>query len=186
MYAEGLTLGGLSDWRLPNIKELQSINDERIINPSISTTYFPSIGIKKYWSSTTLPNQTTRAWYLSTQFGITTYELKTARQSVMCVRGNSSNTTALNAPNAPVLDVKIFPNPIKNKVIQFEIGDNSKDLNIHVVDNQGRVLITQNYKAYHYDRFISMPILDLNSGIYWLNLSNGGQTIAQQIMVIQP
>jgi hypothetical protein len=102
VYAEGLTLGTASDWRLPNIKELESINDERLSNPSVNTTIFSTIGTKNYWSSTTLPNQTTRAWYLSTQFGITTYELKTVALSVIAVRGSSVNTlpvglTALNA-----------------------------------------------------------------------------------------
>jgi hypothetical protein len=92
VYAEGLTLGAASDWRLPNIKELESINDERIVTPSVSTTYFPAIGVKNYWSSTSLPNQTTRAWYLSTQFGITTYELKTVPLYVIAVRGASTTT----------------------------------------------------------------------------------------------
>ncbi len=92
VYAEGLTLGGASDWRLPNIKELESINDERIVNPSVSTTYFSTIGVKNYWSSTSLPNQTTRAWYLSTQFGVTTYDLKTNALYVIAVRGSSTAT----------------------------------------------------------------------------------------------
>jgi hypothetical protein len=92
VYTEGLTLAGASDWRLPNIKELQSINDERIVNPSVSPTYFTTIGIKNYWSSTSLPNQTTRAWYMSTQFGITTYDLKTNALYVIAVRGASVAT----------------------------------------------------------------------------------------------
>jgi hypothetical protein len=183
VYAEGLTLAGFSDWRLPNIKELQSINDERIVNPSVSTTYFTTIGVKKYWSSTSLPNQTTRAWYLSTQFGITTYELKTARQSVICVHGNSSNTTALKESNSPIFPIKVFPNPIKNKVIQFEIADNSTDLDVKIVDNQGRILVAQKYKAYEYDRLISLPIFDLNSGVYWLNLESNGRMKSEKITV---
>jgi Protein of unknown function (DUF1566) len=92
VYAEGLTLGGASDWRLPNIKELQSINDERLTTPSVNSTIFSTIGVKNYWSSTSLPNQTTRAWYLSTQFGITTYDLKTSALYVIAVRGTSTTT----------------------------------------------------------------------------------------------
>ena len=92
VYAEGLTLGSASDWRLPNIKELQSINDERLTAPSVNSTIFSTIGIKNYWSSTSLPNQTTRAWYLSTQFGITTYDLKTNALYVIAVRGSSTTT----------------------------------------------------------------------------------------------
>ncbi|MEI8137624.1 MAG: DUF1566 domain-containing protein, partial [Bacteroidota bacterium] len=48
-YADTLTINGNADWRLPNIKELQSINDETIINPSINTSYFSTSNINKYW-----------------------------------------------------------------------------------------------------------------------------------------
>ena len=81
-YADTLSLNSYTDWRLPNIKELQSINDVSIINPSINTIYFNNIGVTKYWSSTTLPNQITKAWYLYTQFGITTYDVKTIKHNV--------------------------------------------------------------------------------------------------------
>ena len=171
-YAEGLTFGGFSDWRLPNIKELQSLNDERIVTPSVSTTFFSAIGIKKYWSSTSLPNQTTRAWYLSTQFGITTYELKTARLSVICVRGQSSNTTALREINKRGDALKVYPNPIAHKEIQFEIADNFNDFTAQVIDRQGRIVFEQKYKAYNYGKTMTLTVPALETGVYFLKIEN--------------
>lgn len=109
-YADTLSLNGNIDWRLPNIKELQSINDENLMSPSVNPAFFSNIGIKKYWSSTTLPNQTDKAWYLSTQFGITTYDLKTVKHNLICVRGDQGGTTAIN--EITVTDnILIYPNP---------------------------------------------------------------------------
>ncbi len=115
-YADTLSLNGFTDWRLPNIKELQSINDESLYNPSINTTFFSNIGVKKYWSSTTLPNQTTKAWYLDTQFGITTYYAKTGKINLICVRGNESNLTSLNRDITNGLKNSVFPNPFKSNI----------------------------------------------------------------------
>ncbi|MDH5721217.1 MAG: DUF1566 domain-containing protein, partial [Spirochaetia bacterium] len=36
-YCEGLTLGGKTDWRLPNVTELESIVDRTVFNPAIDT-----------------------------------------------------------------------------------------------------------------------------------------------------
>jgi formylglycine-generating enzyme required for sulfatase activity len=93
-YAASLTLGSNTDWRVPNIKELQSINDETLVNPSVDTGYFPGATASHYWSSTSQHGTTNGAWYLDCLYGITTYTDKTNDVLLRCVRGGTTNITS--------------------------------------------------------------------------------------------
>ncbi len=90
-YAEDLTLAGYGDWRLPNVKELQSLNDETLTNPSIDRKYFPGATASKYWTSTTLAKQSPRAWHVDFQYGIASYDDKSSSLQVRCVRGGTAS-----------------------------------------------------------------------------------------------
>ena len=78
LYAEALTLGGSSDWRLPNIKELQSLVEitratatATTTAPCINRTLFPAATATAYWSSTSVKAATpSEAWLVD--FGVTT------------------------------------------------------------------------------------------------------------------
>jgi hypothetical protein len=86
IYASDLTLAGKSDWRLPNIKEIQSLNDEKIFKPSFNTIFFPNILSGNFWSSTTMINDPLKAWDINVDYGIVSYNVKTLKENILCVR----------------------------------------------------------------------------------------------------
>lgn len=77
------------DWRLPNIKELQSIVEQRCQNPSINTDFFPNPPNQptiNIWSSSTNAQQSNNAWYLSFNFGLSESESRSFPRQVRLVR----------------------------------------------------------------------------------------------------
>jgi hypothetical protein len=87
IYASGLLLAGKSDWRLPNVKEIQSLNDAKLFKPSFNKNYFTNVLSGNFWSSTTLVNAPARAWDINVDYGIVSYNDKTLKENVLCVRG---------------------------------------------------------------------------------------------------
>ena len=90
VYAHGLSLGGKSDWRVPNIRELQSLNDEKLVKPSFDKSIFTNILSGNFWSSTSQVNTPARAWDINVDYGIVSYNDKTIRENVLCVRGGGN------------------------------------------------------------------------------------------------
>ena len=176
VYAEGLTIGTSSDWRLPNIKELQSLNNELATNPSVFSPYFSNVGIHNYWSSTTLPNQPLSAWYWSTAFGITTYSAKTSANYVICVRGIPS--LSLNTIESHT-SIKITPNP-STDFVSISFASNIDSARIEIADAFGKVVLSKQIVINSNEYLLDTE--GISEGIYYLTVIHGNQKNAFKIV----
>ena len=158
---------------MPNIKELRSINDESLINPSINQFYFSGVNVNHYWSSTSLPNQTTKAWYFDTHFGITTYEFKTNKLYLLCVRGGNL-ITGINENSIVQNNVTISPNPSKG--IITIVSENNID-EFKITDIRGQVIFQATPKA----KYITLKLS--TEGIFIITTFSGKIISTQKFLI---
>jgi hypothetical protein len=91
-HCEGLSLGANSDWRLPNVKELESLTDDTGNSPAIDTLLFPKANASYYWSSTTKAYSPDYAWDVDFINGGVLGGNKSNGMYVRCVRGGQSGS----------------------------------------------------------------------------------------------
>jgi hypothetical protein len=167
VYAEGLTIGTSSDWRLPNIKELQSLNNELAINPSVFAPYFTGLGVHNYWSSTTVLNQTLSAAYWSTALGITTNDLKSNSNYVLCVRGNPTLSVKQETLNA---SIKIHPNP-SSDFVSISFLSYTISAKIEIADALGKIVLSKEIVINSNEYLLDTELI--SEGLYYLSIING-------------
>lgn len=163
-FSEQLSLGNYNDWRLPNIKELHSIHMVKEFMPCLDRISFPLADIRKLWSSTTQNNQTTRAWYFDTNFGITTQEAKSTALYVLCVR-STSIVNANTVLQSEKIKYKIYPNPTSNTVSILI----KEPLQVMVSDVAGKIYITK----YLTEENNSIDLSTAPNGILFLKFPDG-------------
>jgi len=89
--AQALNAGGgfvgFTDWRVPNIKELNSIVENQCINPAVNATIFPATVSNSYWSASPYAGFATYEWNVCFDVGCNGVNIKTFTLYVRLVRG---------------------------------------------------------------------------------------------------
>ena len=73
-------------YRLPNIKELQSLVEEACYNSSINETFFPATPSSVFWSASPNAGSNNVAWLVNFNDGYTSYNYKNYGYYVRAVR----------------------------------------------------------------------------------------------------
>ncbi|MCF8167551.1 MAG: DUF1566 domain-containing protein [Rhodoferax sp.] len=85
-----VTFAGQSDWRLPNIPELQTIVDRLVVNPTIDKVAFPSTPSSYFWSGSPVASSSGYALDVYFDFGHASYGYRYNDSAVRLVRGGQS------------------------------------------------------------------------------------------------
>jgi hypothetical protein len=84
-YCAALSLNG-AGWRLPALRELVTIVDVTVANPSVDSSAFPGTPVGGFWSSTPYVGTAGTAWGVNFAEGFTGREVTSGLLYARCVR----------------------------------------------------------------------------------------------------
>jgi len=103
-----LTFAGQSDWRVPSVRELQTLVDRSQASPSLDRVAFPATPLADFWSATSLVSSSSSyAWTVNFEVGsaLASARFKNVGQAVRLVRGTQASALlSLARLNADYVD----------------------------------------------------------------------------------
>ncbi len=132
LAAQSSTVGGYLDWRLPDIKELQTVIELNCFNYAINQTVFPGTitTIGRTWSSTTLATITQNAWFVDFFDGTLDAVVKGSGYPIRLVRGGYSFDSQI-----PILNIDN-----SNAATQYKAGSDGVMLLRYLLGFRGSAL----------------------------------------------
>ena len=128
-YCDTLSLGDQSDWRLPTLKELDSITDLAVYSPAVNTRYFPDTHPDNYWTGTTDDGTLTNAWVMNFNYGDDGTLDKVSMAYVRAVRGGQMTpqpaSRFVDNGNGTVTDRNTGPHLAKGAHNRHDLGGGS-------------------------------------------------------------
>lgn len=89
------SFAGQSDWRVPSVRELQTLVNRTLFAPAIDRTAFPNTPATDYWTSTSLVSSTSPyAWEVNFEAGsaLASASFKSSTQPIRLVRGSPTSS----------------------------------------------------------------------------------------------
>ena len=132
--AQNSAIGGYLDWRLPNLKELQSVVELNCANFAINQAVFPGTvtATGRTWSSTTLATITQNAWFVDFFDGTLDAVVKGSGYPIRLVRGGYSFDSLI-----PILNIDN-----SNAATQYKAGSDGVLLLRYLLGFRGSALST--------------------------------------------
>lgn len=77
---------GYKDWRLPNIRELNTLTELQCVNPAINLVVFPNTASLPAWSASPSRFVTHYSWYVDFRTGVFNHDVREKVKSIRLVR----------------------------------------------------------------------------------------------------
>ncbi len=78
--------------------------------------------------------------------------------------------------------ITLYPNPAEDNILQFQITDNTQEMNVKIMDYQGRTLVNREFAAGSYGSTVKIPAPYLNTGIYFVLFEINGTKEIQKVV----